>query len=67
LKKNPDILFVMNNFQKKFWEKKWPILNAVKKNHIYILHPNWILRSGPRLIYGLKEICTFINSFYKKS
>lgn len=44
---------------KKHWQK-WNNIQAVKRNHLFGVNPDWIDRAGPRLILGVKQICEAI-------
>lgn len=43
-----------------FW-KKYPMINAVQRGHLYKLNPDWLDRPGPRLIEGVKAMCEAID------
>lgn len=45
---------------RQFW-RKWPQLQAVKHQHIFLIKASWINRPGPRLIKGMQKLCQVIN------
>ncbi len=42
--------------------KKWRNLRAVKNNHLYFIHPDYLQRASLRLATGAKQLCTVLDS-----
>ena len=43
-----------------FW-RKYPMIQAVQRGHLYKLNPDWLDRPGPRLIQGVRTMCEAID------
>ncbi|MBI4723313.1 MAG: cobalamin-binding protein [Candidatus Stahlbacteria bacterium] len=57
VKQNPDVIIVMHSMSNPAARMGWQKVNAVKNNRIYTdIDPNIILRPGPRVIQGIKEL-----------
>ena len=41
--------------------RKWPQLQAVKSERLYVINPSIIQRATPRLLKGAEVMCGFIN------
>jgi iron complex transport system substrate-binding protein len=41
--------------------RRWPQLNAVKSERLYVINPSIIQRATPRLLQGAEVMCGFIN------
>jgi len=67
IQKNPDIIIVpigyMGGVSKSDFEKRpgWSMIEAVKKNRIYTLNENTLIRPGPRLFNGLENLASVIH------
>lgn len=60
---DPEVVFSISDNDD--WKKSysaWPKMKAVKNKRLYTLHPDWISRAGPRLILGVKEVCSVLTS-----
>lgn len=60
---DPEVIFSISDNDD--WKKSysaWPKMKAVKNKRLYTLHPDWISRAGPRLILGVKEVCSVLTS-----
>ena len=42
--------------------KKWPQLQAVKDEQLYVIDPNIIQRATPRLLLGAEQMCRFLRN-----
>lgn len=54
---NPDVIMSSDNSA---WKAKWQrfsMMNAVKFQQLYTIHPDLIERAGPRLIDGVELLC----------
>lgn len=62
LNANPDIILGVSKDDRwqQHWQR-WPLVAAVKHKRLYTLHPDWISRAGPRLVLGVREICSDIT------
>lgn len=64
LYKNPDAIIAFSDGvdknDLKYWER-WPSLNAVRKNNLYIIESDIISRPGPRIIDGIETLCNIVN------
>ena len=38
------------------WQR-WPRLSAVRNNHLFFVHADWIDRPAPRILLGVAELC----------
>lgn len=59
---NPDVILGAASKQdwKAFW-RRWPQLNAVKKNHLFTVNPDLIERASPRILAGVREMCQALD------
>lgn len=46
------------------WEK-WQNLSAVKHNHLYFIHPDYLQRASLRLMTGAEQLCSVLESVRK--
>ena len=62
LLKKPQIIIAADKKQSvlEHWQK-WPMLPAVKKQHLYTLEPDHLHRYGPRLLLGISQLCEAID------
>lgn len=60
---DPDVILADSDSQSslKSWQA-WPQMKAVKSHHLYVVHPDWISRAGPRLTLGAKQICAYFDA-----
>ena len=57
VKANPEVIIVIHSMSNPAARMGWEKVNAVKNNRIYTdIDPNIILRPGPRVIQGIKEL-----------
>lgn len=42
--------------------KKWQSLDAVKHNHLYFIHPDFLQRASLRLAIGAEKLCTVVDA-----
>ena len=60
LAKNPDVIIHTSvdsgSDGLAFW-KKYPVLKAVQRGHLYSLNPDLLDRPGPRMIDGVRVLC----------
>lgn len=66
LHRNPDLIFASATTELaqswlRAWEQ-WSALNAVEKNALYSLEPDWMSRQTVRLLLGLQQMCEAIDS-----
>lgn len=64
LEKNPDIIVLANikaNIEKVRSRPGWKNLKAVKEKRVYVINPDIIVRPGPRLLDGAKQLFTWFH------
>ena len=44
------------------WRRRWPQLAAVRGGHLYAVPPDWLHRSGPRLLDGMERVCAQLDA-----
>lgn len=44
------------------WRRRWPQLAAVRSGHLYAVPPDWLHRSGPRLLDGMERVCAQLDA-----
>jgi len=57
---NPDIIIAPKRTWA-FW-KQWPMLSAVKQQHLYTIPPEELSRMSPRILRGAKKLCKIVAS-----
>ncbi len=64
LARNPDVIVVTRAEDKSFFEKSsiWRKANAVKNDRVVVIDPDLIVRPGPRLVDGLKQMSEALNN-----
>ncbi len=69
--KKPDVIIIASASTERiknrtnFWKSMH--LDAAKRNNIYGIHPDLLLRPGPRLIKILPKVCEYIDSYRNES
>ena len=65
LQKNPEVIIATGMANSaEVWLKRWhqwPFLEAVKKNNLYAVNPDHLVRHTPRILLGIKAVCENIN------
>jgi iron complex transport system substrate-binding protein len=41
--------------------RRWPRLAAVRNNHLFFVHGDWIDRPAPRILLGVAELCGLLD------
>ncbi len=41
--------------------RQWPYLNAVKNQQLFAVNPDHLVRHTPRILLGIKEVCSFLQ------
>jgi iron complex transport system substrate-binding protein len=44
-----------------FWQR-WRQLRAVRNGHVYVIHPDILHRSTPRILQGAAQLCDYLES-----
>lgn len=64
---NPqNILISSKTVQDAIVVEYWSSLWAVRNKQLYYIQPDWIERPGPRLLLGMKQVCSLINQTRQK-
>lgn len=62
---NPEVIMAGVSDQKKpAWFDDWytwPMITAVKKNQLFIVNSNTMVRHAPRILEGAKQLCHFLD------
>lgn len=65
IEKQPDVIIVPESnkqiAEQELWQK-WPVLNAVKNNHIVSINADWLHRYTGRSIMGLTSLCESLDA-----
>lgn len=67
--KNPDVIIIGMNRERKNWLdewQQWQALTAVKNNHIYSIDADLIVRHTPRILIGAGQLCGFLDEVRMK-
>ncbi len=56
---NPDVIFATHHGSDLDHWKKWPQINAVKHQHLYLLQADWLHRLSPRILQGIRQMCDY--------
>lgn len=56
---NPDVIFATHHGSDLDHWKKWPQINAVKHQHLYLLQADWLHRLSPRILQGIQQMCDY--------
>ena len=61
LRQNPEVVVAGNSaLNHPDWEedwRRWPVLRAVKNNHLFYINPDIIQRHTPRILQGAEVLC----------
>lgn len=72
IKRNPDYIFLLYMYKRdpsRLVEERfgWDNVSAVKNNRVYAdIDPNTLLRPGPRIIEGLKQLYKKLSPYYEQ-
>ncbi len=62
---NPDIILStgMEKYATQWLQQwqQWPLLTAVKKQQLYAIPPDYIVRHTPRILLGIQSVCKVLN------
>lgn len=59
---NPQV--IISDAARADWKTRWqawPMLTAVRRQHLFAVNPDWIDRAGPRLLQGTAQVCEFLR------
>lgn len=58
---NPDVIIAFSPVDPNFW-KAWPMINAVRNQHLYQINPDILARPGPRILEGMEKVCDWVSA-----
>lgn len=59
---NPQVIFVSDERQIAEWNQ-WPMLQAVKYHHIYVVSPDDLQRNSPRILKGVIRLKNYLSCY----
>jgi len=65
ISKDPQAIIIGMSENRKGWEAewyKWDALQAVRAKHVYTVNADYIVRQGPRILKGTKQVCEILES-----
>jgi len=65
ISRNPQTIIIGMSENRKGWEKewyKWNALQAVERKHVYTVNADYIVRQGPRILKGTKQVCEILEN-----
>ncbi len=58
---NPQVIFATQHGSDLQHWLKWPQLAAVKNKQLYLLNADWLHRLSPRIVLGMKQVCSKVE------